>query len=79
MMKFMTEEEKAKREKAFQEVLKGIEVATTNESDKFYNVPGSSKYKYRRGLLNWSMQTKHNKVVHEDDSCFWGNDMTGLR
>lgn len=48
-MKFMTEEEKAKREKAFQEVLKGIEVATTNESDKFYNVPGSSKYKYRRG------------------------------
>ena len=48
-MKFMTEEEKAKREKAFQEVLKGIEVATTSESDKFYNVPGSSKYKYRRG------------------------------
>lgn len=49
MMKFMTEEEKAKREKAFQAVLKGIEVTTTNESDRFYNVPGSSKYKYRRG------------------------------
>ena len=45
MMKFMTEEEKVKREKEFQAVLKGIEVVTTNESDRFYNVPGSSKYK----------------------------------
>ena len=49
MMKFMTEEEKAKREKEFQAVLKGIEVATAGEDDLFYNVSGSSKYKYRRG------------------------------
>ena len=49
MMRFMTEEEKVKREKEFQAVLKGIEVVTTNESDRFYNVPGSSKYKYRKG------------------------------
>lgn len=48
-MRFMTEEEKVKREKEFQAVLKGIEVVTTNESDRFYNVPGSSKYKYRKG------------------------------
>lgn len=49
MMKFMTEDERVKREKEFQAVLNGIEVATTNENDRFYNVPGSSKYKYRRG------------------------------